>query len=173
MGDFATITALPDIKFAKSVTVLPFQESVEGLTGDLYDVFLKEYFASMPPLRKGDVFLARGGMRAVEFKVVNIEGPDGEEMDYCIVGDKTEVQCDGDPLGKDEDDRLGEIGYDEIGGCSRQLAQIRELVELPLRHPQIFRAVGIPPPRGVLMYGPPGSGKVCLIIKDFAILTIY
>ena len=45
--------------------------------------------------------------------------------------------------GREEDDRLGEIGYDDIGGCGKQLAQIRELVELPLRHPQIFRSIGM------------------------------
>lgn len=52
---------------------------------------------------------------------------------------------------RDDDESLNEIGYDDIGGCKRQLAQIRELIELPLRHPQLFNAVGIPPPRGVLM----------------------
>lgn len=61
--------------------------------------------------------------------------------------------------GRDEDERLNEVGYDDIGGCTKQLSSIRELVELPLRHPKIFTTVGIPPPRGVLMYGPPGSGN--------------
>lgn len=55
------------------------------------------------------------------------------------------------PWQRDDDESLNEIGYDDIGGCKRQLAQIRELIELPLRHPQLFNAVGIPPPRGVLM----------------------
>ena len=47
---------------------------------------------------------------------------------------------------------------DILGGCRKQLAAIRELVELPLRHPEVFNSIGIPPPRGVLLYGPSGTG---------------
>lgn len=164
LGDLVTINPLPDVKFAKSVTVQPFQDSMEGLKGDIFDVFVKPYFAgNFRPLRAGDAFIARGGMRAVEFKVTSIESSDGEEMEYCTVGPDTEIVCDdADPISREDDERLSEIGYDDIGGCTRQLAQIRELVELPIRHPQIFRTVGIPPPRGVLMYGPPGSGKTMI-----------
>lgn len=42
------------------------------------------------------------------------------------------------------------------------MAQIRELVELPLRHPQLFKSIGIKPPKGILMYGPPGTGKTIM-----------
>jgi transitional endoplasmic reticulum ATPase len=165
------VTALPEVKHAKSVQVLPFQDSVEGITGDMFEVFVKPYFeGKYRPLKLGDIFVARGGMRAVEFKVTSIEGPDGEDEEYCIVGPETDILCDSEPLGREEDPRLSEVGYDDIGGCNRQLAQIRELVELPLRHPQIFRTVGIPPPRGVLMYGPPGSGKT-MIAKAVAAET--
>jgi hypothetical protein len=47
-------------------------------------------------------------------------------------------------------------------GCRKQMAQIRELVELPLRHPQLFKSIGIMPPRGILMFGPPGTGKTLM-----------
>ena len=69
------------------------------------------------------------------------------------------IHCEGDPVKREDEERLDEIGYDDIGGVRKQLAQIRELVELPLRHPQLFKNVGIKPPRGILMYGPPGTGK--------------
>ena len=171
LSDTVSVAAMPDIKFAKSVSVTPFEDTIEGLKGDLFEVFVKPYFHDKyRPLRMSDTFIARGGMRAVEFKVTGIEGADEEEEEYGIVGPDTEIFCDGEPLSRAEDDRLDEIGYDDIGGCGRQLANIRELVELPLRHPQIFRTVGIPPPRGVLMYGPPGSGKT-MIAKAVAAET--
>ena len=157
LGDTLTMSALPEVKSAKQILVLPFKDSIEGISGDIHDVFIKPYFdGKLRPVKKNDIFVARGGMRAVEFKVVDIDT--GDDLDYGLVSPDTEIISEGDPLGREEDERLNEIGYEDIGGCSRQLANIRELVELPLRHPQIFRSVGIPPPRGVLMYGPPGSG---------------
>jgi transitional endoplasmic reticulum ATPase len=63
---------------------------------------------------------------------------------------------------EDEESNLNDVGYDDIGGCRKQMAQIRELVELPLRHPQLFKSIGIKPPRGILMYGPPGTGKTLM-----------
>lgn len=70
---------------------------------------------------------------------------------------------EGDPIKReDEEGNLADVGYDDIGGCRKQMAQIRELVELPLRHPQLFKSIGIKPPRGILMFGPPGTGKTLM-----------
>ncbi|XP_056419813.1 ribosome biogenesis protein SPATA5 isoform X2 [Hyla sarda] len=65
-------------------------------------------------------------------------------------------------LGEIEDDTKNKMTYDMIGGLHTQLAEIRETIELPLKQPELFKAYGIPPPRGVLLYGPPGTGKTLI-----------
>jgi Proteasome-activating nucleotidase len=59
-------------------------------------------------------------------------------------------------------DHSPEVSYADIGGLDDQLQEIRETVEMPLEHPEMFEAVGIAPPSGVLLYGPPGTGKTML-----------
>ncbi|CAN3375136.1 hypothetical protein DIURU_005395 [Diutina rugosa] len=159
LGDIITVHPCPDIKYANRISVLPLADTVEGLTGSLFDMFLKPYFVeAYRPVRKGDLFTVRGGMRQVEFKVVEVD-----PEDIAIVAQDTIIHCEGEPINReDEDSTLNEVGYDDIGGCKKQMAQIRELVELPLRHPQLFKSIGIKPPRGVLMYGPPGTGKTIM-----------
>eukprot|EP01017_Pseudomicrothorax_dubius_P009112 TRINITY_DN1304_c0_g1_i4.p1 TRINITY_DN1304_c0_g1~~TRINITY_DN1304_c0_g1_i4.p1 ORF type:complete len:390 (-),score=109.76 TRINITY_DN1304_c0_g1_i4:87-1256(-) len=56
----------------------------------------------------------------------------------------------------------GKVGYSEIGGLGDQLMTLRETIELPLKNPELFKRVGIRPPKGVLMYGPPGTGKTLI-----------
>ncbi|KAH8920517.1 cell division cycle protein 48 [Atractiella rhizophila] len=159
LGDVCNVHACHDIKYGKRVHILPFDDSIEGLTGNIFEVFLKPYFLeAYRPLRKGDTFLARGAGRQVEFKVVETD-----PAEYCIVAQDTVIHTEGDPVKReDEEASLNEVGYDDIGGCRKQMAQIRELVELPLRHPQLFKSIGIKPPRGILMFGPPGTGKTLM-----------
>ncbi|RZN70533.1 MAG: AAA family ATPase [Candidatus Methanolliviera hydrocarbonicum] len=59
---------------------------------------------------------------------------------------------------------VGETGitYEDIGGLKEQIQKLRDMIELPMRHPEIFHALGIEPPKGVLLYGPPGTGKTLL-----------
>ena len=158
LGDIVSIQPCPDIKYGKSITVLPIDDTVEGLTGNLYEAFLKPYFLeSYRPVRKGDVFVCRN-MRAVEFKVIETD-PDP----YCVVVPDTIIRCDGEPVKREEEENsLNEVGYDDIGGVRKQLAQIKEMVELPLRHPQLFKTIGVKPPRGILLFGPPGTGKTLI-----------
>ncbi|XP_059186614.1 transitional endoplasmic reticulum ATPase [Centropristis striata] len=156
LGDVISIHACPDIKYGKRIHVLPIDDTIEGLTGNLFDVFLKPYFLeAYRPIHKDDIFLVRGSMRAVEFKVVETE-----PSPHCIVAPDTVIYCEGEPIKReDEEESLNDIGYDDIGGCRKQLAQIKEMVELPLRHPGLFKAIGVKPPRGILLYGPAGTGK--------------
>lgn len=133
--------------YGSRVHILPIDDSVAGVTGNLFEVYLKPYFLNAyRPLHTGDLFLIRGGMRAVEFKVVATE-----PSPFCIVGPDTQIFTEGDPIKReDEENNLADVGYDDIGGCRKQMAQIRELVELPLRHPQLFKSIGIKPPKGIL-----------------------
>ncbi|KAH7970879.1 hypothetical protein HPB49_016285 [Dermacentor silvarum] len=159
LGDVVSIQPCPDVKYGKRIHVLPIDDTVEGLSGSLFEVYLKPYFLeAYRPIHKGDLFLVRGGMRAVEFKVVETD-----PSPYCIVAPDTVIHCDGEPIKREEEEEsLNEVGYDDIGGCRKQLAQIKEMVELPLRHPSLFRAIGVKPPRGILLYGPPGTGKTLI-----------
>ncbi|XP_029355415.1 transitional endoplasmic reticulum ATPase-like [Echeneis naucrates] len=156
LGDVISIHACPDIKYGKKIHVLPIDDTIEGLTGSLFEVFLKPYFLeAYRPVHKGDIFLVRGNMRAVEFKVVETD-----PSPHCIVAPDTVIYCEGEPIKReDEEESLNDIGYDDIGGCRKQLAHIKEMVELPLRHPALFKAIGVKPPRGILLYGPAGTGK--------------
>ncbi|KAF5751564.1 cell division cycle protein 48 [Tripterygium wilfordii] len=153
LGDVVSVHQCPDVKYGKRVHILPIDDSIEGVTGSLFDAYLKPYFLeSYRPVRKGDLFLVRGGMRSVEFKV--IETDPGE---YCVVAPDAEIFCEGEPVRREDKDRLHEVGYDDVGGVRKQMAQIRELVELSLRHPQLFKSIGVKPPKGILLYGAPGS----------------
>lgn len=66
----------------------------------------------------------------------------------------------------------GEISFEEIGGLSEQVKQLKEVIELPLRNPELFGRVGVKPPKGVLLYGPPGTGKTLLARAVAATLNI-
>lgn len=159
LSDIVSIQACPEVKYGKRIHVLPIDDTVEGLTGNLFEVFLKPYFLeAYRPIHKDDTFVVRGGMRAVEFKVVETD-----PAPYCIVAPDTIIHCEGNHIKREEEEEaLNAVGYDDIGGCRKQLAQIKEMVELPLRHPSLFKAIGVKPPRGILLYGPPGTGKTLI-----------
>ncbi|CAJ0606447.1 unnamed protein product [Cylicocyclus nassatus] len=159
LGDVVSVTAAPNIGYGKRVHVLPLDDTVEGLTGNLFEVFLKPYFVeAYRPLHKGDIFTVQAAMRTVEFKVVETD-----PSPSCIVAPDTVIHYEGEAIKREEEEEnMNDVGYDDIGGVRKQLAQIKEMVELPLRHPQLFKAIGIKPPRGILLFGPPGTGKTLI-----------
>ncbi len=78
----------------------------------------------------------------------------------AIVTDETEIELKEEPYNPEEGKKeVSDIHYEDIGGLGRELQLVREMIELPLRHPEIFERLGIQPPKGVLLYGPARDRK--------------
>ncbi len=75
-----------------------------------------------------------------------------------LITEKTKVRISDKPVQA----HVSDVTYEDIGGLKKEIELIREMVELPLRHPEVFKRLGIEPPKGVLLYGPPGTGKTLL-----------
>jgi transitional endoplasmic reticulum ATPase len=188
LGDIITVQPKGiDIPFGTRVHILPMEDTVQKISGGLFDVYLKPYFLdSYRPVKKGDYFTVKRAMHTVEvsrrilishqinsifvstayhmsswqFKVVECE-----PSPVCIVAQDTVIHSEGTPIKREDEEALhggNEVGYDDVGGCAAQMIQIREAIELPLRHPKLFQHLGVRPPQGVLLYGPPGCGKTLI-----------
>ncbi len=145
-----------DCKQAKSVTLMPLAES--GITVDKeFCDFVKNRLKGYP-VTEGD-----------EISVVIL----GNQMDFRVerVAPKTIARIERPTkltiMAETTSDRKPRVTYEEIGGMKEQIKRLREIVELPMRHPEVFARLGIEPHSGILMYGSPGCGKT-LIAKALA-----
>src|SRR3989344_1164492 len=103
-----------------------------------------------------DTLFDNFGFSSLKFIVV-----DAIPKQPLIVTETTEIKVN--PKAVDiVEESFPEVTYEDIGGLKEEIKKIREMIELPLRHPEIFKRLGIEPPAGVLLHGPPGCGKTLL-----------
>jgi len=99
-------------------------------------------------------------MREIKFAVVSTS-----PKDIVVVGPNTEVQLHESPVDVSKIEgvtNLVDVSYEDIGGLKEEVKKVREMIEIPLKRPELFEKLGIAPPKGVLMHGPPGTGKTLL-----------
>ena len=99
-------------------------------------------------------------MREIRFAVLSTQ-PGG----ITVVGQNTEVELHESPVDVSKLEgvtNLVDVSYEDIGGLKEEVKKVREMIEIPLKRPELFEKLGIAPPKGVLMHGPPGTGKTLL-----------
>jgi transitional endoplasmic reticulum ATPase len=98
-----------------------------------------------------------GSLGAIRFIVA-----DTNPAGAAIITENTELKVSSKAIEVAEDSPVPDVTYEDIGGLSDEIAKIREMIETPMKHPELFQALGIEPPSGVLLHGPPGTGKTLL-----------
>jgi len=150
LGDKVTVSKA-EIKDAKKIVLAPIQK-VRFHAG--FEQYVKKKLAGKPVI-KGNI-LPIGVFGTPIGLVITNTAPSGNLM----ISDKTNVEIRSEPAKELKD--VPTVNYDDIGGLGEEIKKIREMVELPLRHPELFERLGIEPPKGVLLTGPPGTGKTLL-----------
>ncbi|MFX0162102.1 MAG: CDC48 family AAA ATPase, partial [Candidatus Hodarchaeota archaeon] len=148
IGDPVEIRKI-NAKPASQVTIAP-TEPLRLIGGETYLQRLLEG----RPVMKGDKIRLDVVGRSIELVVSNISPP----VDAVIVVHNTRIVLSEKPIVSE----IPHVSYEDIGGLKKEIQRIREMVELPLRHPEVFQKLGIEAPKGVLLYGPPGTGKTLL-----------
>src|SRR5919199_621424 len=158
IDDRVTIQKVKDVKKAEQVILSP--------TEDLNIVGLEEH---LPELLEGRV-IAKGDMiplnimgRKIGFVITSLSPIPSSDTACVIDSSRTEFIIGSVPKTTTKGGAgVPRITYEDIGGLKNEVQKVREMIELPLRHPEIFERIGIEAPKGVLLYGPPGTGKTLL-----------
>ena len=150
IDDKISIKSVEVVK-AEQITLSPTEKiTTDGLQEYMIDNYLNHVFSN------GDSISLNTQMGSrVQFVVTNTK-----PSKPVIVTEKTFFKLGS--LTKSVDVSVPRITYDELGGLKTEVQKIREMVELPMRHPELFDKIGVEAPKGVLLYGPPGTGKTLL-----------
>jgi transitional endoplasmic reticulum ATPase len=127
-------------------------------TGDLVSTSIYQQISEVPGLDPFAAFLPRRAYGLAEIRLAVVST---QPKDIVVIGEETEIELAAE-YQEPRDPRGGHITYDDVGGLRPAIDHVREMVELPLKHPELFRRLGIDPPKGVLLHGPPGTGKTLL-----------
>jgi len=141
-----------DADEAEQVTLSP----IEKLAEEGLQEYMQAYYMGHV-LTTGDTLIVTTQMGGKTQLVVSGTKPSAKPV---IVSEQTEFKLGS--MTKAIDNSIPRITYDDLGGLRNEVQKIREMVELPMRHPELFEKLGVEAPKGVLLYGPPGTGKTLL-----------
>ena len=145
------------VKIKKAVsqdaTMIVFS-SKQSLTQPIPNQTLREKLEAFPLVGGDLVRVSLFGTQTLEFVAEKVE----PERVPVVICPKTEIKVKGQPKGE----RPTGACYEDVGGLRKQIRRLREMIELPLRYPEVFERLGIEAPKGVLLHGPPGCGKTLL-----------
>ncbi|MBI4452930.1 CDC48 family AAA ATPase [Candidatus Woesearchaeota archaeon] len=114
------------------------------------------------PFFDEDIFsILDESMMGIGFGDIKFVVIDTNPKQAVIILDSTEIEFRSEAV-EIEEERVPDITYEDVGGLDDEIKKVREMVELPLKHPEIFERLGIEAPKGVLLHGPPGTGKTLL-----------
>ncbi len=139
---------------AQNIVLAPI--SVKIKSNPRFETFVKRKLNNYPVTIDDFIFISIGISREITFKVISIR-PSG----VCIIKPETALHIS-ERITEDEERGADYVTYEDVGGLDREIQRVREMVELPLRHPSLFKRLGIDPPKGILLRGPPGCGKTLL-----------
>ncbi|MBX8644591.1 MAG: AAA family ATPase, partial [Thermoplasmata archaeon] len=139
-------------KRASRLTLAP-TEPLRIMGGDEYLSQILEERA----VTKGDIIEINIMGRKVDLVILSFQPP----AEAVIVDRESEIKLSEKPV-KEELAKLPRVTYEDIGGLKDEVKKVREMIELPLKHPELFERLGVEAPKGVLLHGPPGTGKTLL-----------